>query len=359
MPAVSYRLSIEEKAASPALLDRIQRIEIEEHAEMADMLRLEMAIAVKEDESGWTVVDEGLFSEQGLLQVAVQVGPAPPKLILDAFVIETNASFSNEPGTSTLEVVAMDATERMNQDVKIREWANMADSDIAREILGEYDLEPKVERTEPTARELEAPVIQHGTDAQFLRKLANRNGYVFYVETNPRGERREGHFHPPRLEAADQPMLHVSAGPNANVTSFDVRFDMTAPVRAAASGVEIASREAQNAQVSETERTLLGERPTVNGQSAESVLTGAAQTRTAELQAYAQAVVDRSAFAITAQGELHTAAYNDVLRAKRPVVVSGAGRDYSGRYYVQRVLHAITGEAYTQQFTLRRNALGA
>jgi phage protein D len=84
--------------------------------------------------------------------------------------------------------------------------------------------------------------------------------------------------------------------------------------------------------------------------------TGLAQT--GELQALAQAVVDRSAWAITAEGELNTVAYGSVLRAKRPVEVRGAGRQFSGTYYVERVFHTLRGDAYTQRFTLSRNALG-
>jgi len=39
--------------------------------------------------------------------------------------------------------------------------------------------------------------------------------------------------------------------------------------------------------------------------------------------------------------------------------VRGVGRQFSGRYYVERVLHQIGGDgSYTQKFTLRRNATG-
>ena len=77
-----------------------------------------------------------------------------------------------------------------------------------------------------------------------------------------------------------------------------------------------------------------------------------------ELQTYAQAVVDRSAWAIRAEGELSTVTYGDVLRAKRPVNLRGAGRRFSGTWYVEKVLHRLSDEGYTQTFTLRRNATG-
>jgi phage protein D len=48
-----------------------------------------------------------------------------------------------------------------------------------------------------------------------------------------------------------------------------------------------------------------------------------------------------------------------VLRAKQPVMVRGVGRQLSGRYYVESVLHTIRADGgYTQKFVLRRNAVG-
>jgi len=47
------------------------------------------------------------------------------------------------------------------------------------------------------------------------------------------------------------------------------------------------------------------------------------------------------------------------MRAKRPILVRGVGQQFSGTYYVERVLHTIKSDGtYVQRFTLRRNALG-
>jgi len=89
------------------------------------------------------------------------------------------------------------------------------------------------------------------------------------------------------------------------------------------------------------------------------LLSGLGMTQSAELQRYAQSVVDRSSWSIHAEGELNTVGYGAVLRAKAPVMVRGVGQQFSGRYYVVRVLHTITGDGnWTQKFTLHRNAIG-
>jgi phage protein D len=78
-----------------------------------------------------------------------------------------------------------------------------------------------------------------------------------------------------------------------------------------------------------------------------------------EVQRYAQAVVDRSSWSIVAEGDVNTVAYGGVLKAKQPVMVRGVGRTFSGRYYVERVLHTIASDGtYVQRFTLKRNATG-
>jgi phage protein D len=68
-------------------------------------------------------------------------------------------------------------------------------------------------------------------------------------------------------------------------------------------------------------------------------------------------VRDEAAWFITASGEVNTDAYQNVLRPRKLVLVKGAGRQYSGRYYVTRVVHEITMEGlYVQRFEARRNA---
>ncbi len=359
MPAVSYTLFIDDKPAGPDLLAAIQQIEVEDNADMADMLRLRVAIAPRDDCSDWAVLDEDLFRRLTKIRVVVTIGSGPAEPLIEVDVTETSANFANQPGQSVLNVVAMDPTGRMNLDEKVRPWPNMADSVIATVIFGEYGFEAEVKQTQPARQEVDYTTIQRGTDIQFLRQLAERNGYECYVELNPRTGQLEGHFHPPQLEQSPQGVLSVNMGQATNVNSFNARNDMLRPTTAQVTGLDIETQADQPAQVASLGLVEQGSKPTLSGDRPRRVLlsrTSLAQT--GELQTYAQAVVDRSAWAITADGELNTVAYGGILRAKRPVNVRGAGRQFSGTYYVEKVLHTLTGEGYTQRFTLRRNALG-
>jgi phage protein D len=360
MPQVAYTLLIDDQPAPPQLIDVIQRLEVEDHAEMADMVRLSVAIAIRDGCGSWNVVDENTFQRLTKLRIDVNVGSGKTEPLIEAYVIETNADFANQPGQSVLNVVAMEPTAKMNLEEKVRPWPNMADSDIAEQIFRDCKFNTdNIDQTQPTRDENDHTEMQRGTDIQLLQRLAQRNGFEIYVELNPETGVVEGHFHAPRLQQNPQGVLSVNMGSATNVNSFHARFDMVQPATAQAHNIDIHSSEQQTGQSDSQQDKPLGSAPTVPAGDARQVLiSGTGLSDTGELQTAAQAEVDRTSWAITAEGEVNTVAYGDVLRAKRPVLVRGAGRQFSGIYYVERVLHSFTGDGYTQQFSLRRNAAG-
>jgi hypothetical protein len=62
---------------------------------------------------------------------------------------------------------------------------------------------------------------------------------------------------------------------------------------------------------------------------------------------------------VTAEGELDTMRYGDLLQARALVGLRGAGYSYDGLWYVRRVKHQIQKEKYTQSFSLCREGLGS
>ncbi|MBN1511746.1 MAG: hypothetical protein JXB13_07010 [Phycisphaerae bacterium] len=359
MPAVTYSISLNGSPPPPEVLGAIQMLQVEDHANLADMLRLRVQVAPRHGISGWAVLDDDVFGRLTPLCVKVQVGSELAVPLIESYVIETKASLANEPGKSFLEVVAMDPTVLMSLDEKVRAWPNMSDSDIAAVVFGEHGFQSDVETTTVRYQEQDTTLMQRGTDIRFLLQLAQRNGYECFVELDERSGRPVGHFHKPRVDQTPQGVLSVNWGEATNVNRFEARFDMLRPVQAAASSLDIASQSSQTGQAREASLRPLGRGGTVDPNRPRRVLvsqTGLAQT--AELQNYTQALVDESAFALLAEGELNTVAYGGLLRAKRAVAVRGAGRQFSGLYYVEKVQHTFTGKEYVQKFTLRRNALG-
>jgi phage protein D len=358
VPTVAYTLLIDNAPASASLLEAVQQIEVEEHTALASMLRLTLAIDVNQGGSAWNVVDDSIFERLTPFSLSITVGSGTPELRLDAYVIDSRLNFHSTPGRSTLEVVAMDGTIKMGLESKQRAWPNMADSDIATQIFGEYGFSVDVDSTQPTRQETEITTIQCGSDIQFLRQLAQRNGFECYLDTNPLTTLTTGHFHLSRHTAAPQGTLSVNLGPATNLESLAIQLDWTQPAEAQSAGIQISSLSDQQASVSSVSLTELGSSSLLGGSPARRLILGQmGLSETGELQSYTQAAVDRSAWAIRAQGKLDTLAYGSVLRARQPVLVRGVGTLFSGTYYVESVQHLIEGDSYTQHFSLRRNAL--
>ena len=339
------------------MIAAVQSVQVEDHAELADLLRVKLTVGVRPDGGGWTVLDDDTFARLAKVSLRVRVGNTRETLI-HAYVVETSVSFSAQPGQSVLTVVAMDPTVLMNLEEKVKPWPDMADSDIASAIFGDYGFTPQIRDSQPARSDNEHRVMQRGTDIQFLTHLARRNGCECYVETGASGE-VEGHFHPPDVQQAPQGVLTLNMGEATNVSSFSVRNDMLRPVTVAARGLEVESGSDQPAESQSQSGGELGSGAAVASDRPRKILlAGTGLAKASELQTAAQAVVDRSAWSILAEGELNASTYGGVLRAKRPVTVRGAGRAFSGTYYVHRVLHTFTSEGYSQRFSLRRNALG-
>jgi phage protein D len=359
---ISYALTINGKATSAAVLNAVRRIEVEDHSVMADMLRMRLAVAVKEDGSGWTVLDEDLFTRLANLKVSVTVGSGSAIPLISAYVVDVDTNFSSEPDGSELTVTAMDPTVLMHLDEKVKQWPNMMDSDVASAIFSDaaYRFTPVVESTKWSRQENDHTLIQRGTDIQFLHQLADRNGYECFVEMNDAGQ-IEGHFHPAKHDGKAQGTLTVNMGASTNVNKFHAKFDMLGPATAKAATLDPDDASAQKGQADDAKQADgMGGQPSVPADRPRRVLLsqlGMAQA--GEVQRFAQSVVDRSSWSIVAEGEVNTVAYGGLLRAKQPVMVRGVGRQFSGRYYVERVLHTITSDgSYAQRFTLRRNAVG-
>src|SRR5689334_877211 len=108
---------------------------MEDHAHMADMVRLRLAVAVKQDGSGWTLIDDQIFTRLAHLKLSVTIGSGSATPLIDAYVVEVDTKFSNDPGGSELVVTAMDPTVLMHLEERVKAWPNQKDSDVATAIF--------------------------------------------------------------------------------------------------------------------------------------------------------------------------------------------------------------------------------
>jgi phage protein D len=355
---ISYSLKVAGQPADPQLIDAIRTVEVEDHATLADVARLRVATAIADRGASWSVLDEPICDRFANVKIAVRLGGESETPLIDGYVIDVKAGLSANPAGSTIEIVVMDATALMDLEEKVKAWPDQSDSAIATSIFGEYSFDTDVTSTQLVRQANDVTVMQRETDIRFLHRLAERNGFECYVDVGDQGQ-TVGHFHPPTLQEPPQAVLSVNIGTETNVDDFSLRYDMLSATQASASGIDTQDASAQPAQTQSASlhdqggsSTVAADRPRVR------LLTPRGLSRTDELQTLTQAAVDRSAFAITAEGLVNAAVLGQVLRAKKPVLVRGAGSRFSGQFYVERVLHRFDANGYQQRVTLKRNAAG-
>jgi phage protein D len=358
MAEVAFTLQVGGGPVSDELLESVQSIEVEDNAEQADMLRLRLATAVERDGGRWSVLDAALFTRLTNVRVGTKVGSGAAEPLIDAYVIDLRASFSSEPGRSSVEIVAMDGSAKLQMKEEVRRWPDQSDSQIASAIFSEAGLSADVEDTQPVRSSRHTTTIQRGNPLRFLRHLAERNGFETFVEVGADG-RGVGHFHAPRLQEEPQGVLNVNMGSDTNIDGFSARNDLIGPTAAKANGYDAANRKDQPVDAQSAQQKPLGSQSTVGGSSPRQVLlSNTGLSESGELQTATQAVVDRSAMSLSAEGTVYGGDYPAVIKAKRPILVRGAGQEFSGTWYVTRVLHTLGDEGYAQRLSLRRNASG-
>jgi phage protein D len=358
MPDTAYTLEINNAPADQDLLDAIALIEVEDDAALASAFRLRVPIGLTDD-GDWTWVAEDIFKPLTPVSIKAQIGSTVNEQLISGYITSHQIHFDKQTGGSFLEVVGMDASALMNLEEKIVAWKDMADSDIVTQIFGTYEFTPEVDSTQPAYAEDEVTIIQRGTDLFFVRRLARRNGFEFYVETDATTGLTTGHFHKPRLSDQPQKDLAIAFGEDSNIQTLEVRYDALRPTTVDAHGLAIGDKSDQSATASSSDLDPLGADAALDllDQQPKALLSRTSAFDNAELQTRVQAALNASSWAISVSGELDVTAYQAVLRSRRTVLVKGAGTRYSGTYYVSRVTHNLTPAGYTQKFELTRNAL--
>jgi hypothetical protein len=353
---VSYTLLIGMVPAPEPLLDAVEEIEIDCSLDQASVFRIRFGIT-KTEIGDWSILDLDPFRPLLPVSIRIQEGVGPPEAVVNGYVTEHRVTYADEPGAATLDVSCMDATLLMNMTETVMSWPDMPDSVIASAIFGEHGIVPQVDPTSPVLTEPDGTTIQRGTDIRFLKRLAARNGFDCYVQPEPVSGIDFGYFRTRRLVGVPQAVLSVSFGEDTNVQDFTIRYEAAKPTTALAVGLDVATKTPQPALAPAAlelplgiEGALLRELPPGVVRPADTALP-----RTAELQNAIQALVNRSAWAVTAEGTVGSDV--SVLRPGGIVNIRGLGRLYNGSYYVTRVRHKIAAGDYTQRFEARRNAL--
>jgi phage protein D len=382
----AYQIFFNAEAVEEDFYGDVVSLTVEENTTAASTLQLRLGTQLQEDGS-WSYLEDDRLTP--FSQVAVSVGfiggtglagalggmtgaggDTGLEPVFTGYITAVHVNLGSQPGETSIDLTAMDTSVLMSLEEKIATWPNLADSDIVQQIASAYGVQVQADATPTLHQENDTTIVQRGSDIQFIRSLARRNGFEFYFETDKDSGEVTAFFRPPQLEGTPQPDLAIQFGEESNLRSFAARLNSQRPLNVKTQQLDVKANSANAGQAGDTQLTKLGafDLNTIVGGPLGSLVTpkeaqaqmlvlGPPTSDATELQTIAQAVRDEADWFITASGEINADAYNAVLRPRRLVLVKGAGTPYSGKYYVTQVVHELKGDgSYSQRFEARRNA---
>jgi hypothetical protein len=294
---------------------------------------------------------------------------AIPRVLIDGLITNQQFSPGNEPGTATLTLTGEDVSVAMDMEKKRAEWPAMSEMVIANVIIGsyaQYGLVPMV-MPPPTIDQplpIERTPVQQGTDLDYLKSMAQRFGFVFYVESGPVPGVNTAYWGPPNRTGLPQRALTVNQCPEMNVDSINFTYNGMAPTivddvvqdKLTNSSMPVITFASLRLPPLAAMPALPFQLPNVRT----SLLDQSSGLSIIEAYAHAQGVTDKSVDSVvTAQGELDALRYGDVLTPRGIVGLRGAGFTFDGLYYVKSVSHSISKGKFKQRFNLSREGTGA
>jgi hypothetical protein len=347
------------------LMDALARIEVTH----TDVGRSGFQLTFNSGRSGPLALVDHPFLMLPLLKpfnrviLVVTVG-ALPRVLMDGVITHQQVQPSDD--VSTITVTGEDVSVMMDLEEKSAEHPAQAELVIALALIAsyaQYGLIPLV--LPPPAIDPPIPIervpVQQGTDLAYLNEMASRYGYVFYIAPGPAPFTNTAYWGPPKRVDLPQHALSVDLGADSNVNSLHFTNNALAPTivegsvqdRQTGQDIPVVAMSPLRPPLSSSPAVLANQPNVRTRQFRESGLN------TMQAFARAQGMVDQAEDAVTAEGDLETVRYGDLLQARALVDVRGAGQTNNGTYYVKRVTHTISPDSYTQSFTLTREGTGA
>jgi hypothetical protein len=169
--------------ASPEVMQALKSVEVTSDADQGDGFQITFTLA-KGALMDYTLLQSGAVAPFTRVVIAVAFGVVP-EVLIDGVVTHHQLAPSNEPGQSTLTVTGKDVSLLLDLEEKNEPYPNQPDWLIVSQLLAayaQYGIIPAPTPTTDVPIELERVTRQHETDLKFIQRLAQKNGYVFYVE---------------------------------------------------------------------------------------------------------------------------------------------------------------------------------
>lgn len=341
------------------LMDALVNVEITNRDRDFDGFKITFTLG-KDSLVDYGLLLSGLLDPPSRVIIIVIIGVLP-EVLIDGIITNHQVAPSNKPGESTLHVFGKDISLKLDLEDKSETYPNQPDSIIVTRLIASYatlGLVPNITPTTDVPIQIDRIPTQQGTDLDFIKELARRNGFVFYIEPTPIPGVNTAYWGLDNRLGLPQPALTMNMGPDTNVDSqITFSFDALGPATPQVTIVEPLTKLAIPIPVPSGLYPPLASRPATSLRK--TLPRNTANLNAAQAALEALSSVTESADAVTGSGELDAVRYGRALRARRLVGVRGVGYSYDGNYYVKEVTHRIKRGEYKQSFTLTREGRGA
>jgi hypothetical protein len=344
-----------------ALVDALQSAQVTSQAGERSGFQLVFGVGKGAPGVG-ALLEQGYFDPPRRVVIVAMVNGSP-NVLMDGVITRHDLAPSNEPGQSKLTVTGEDLSRML--DLIDFSWlikypAMPAEARVAL-ILAKYAMYGIVPAIVPSIM-IDVPLPtdtipgHRGTDLQYLNLLAQRVGYVFYLQPGPLPGMNIAYWGPEIRVGVPQAALVVNSDAHSNVESMSFSFDGFAKtlnvilILLKETHIPIPIPVPDVNPISPP----LGPRMPVPLRS--EPMTGLAKFTPIQAALIAIARAARTADVVSGSGSLDVVRYGQLLQARQLVEVRGAGLPHDGWHYVKSVTHQIKPGEFKQSFTLARNA---
>lgn len=311
-----------------------------------------------------TMLPAGYFDPMITRVLIVVTVNGAPNVLMDGIITRQEVAPSNEPGQAKLTVTGEDLSVLMGIiEMPFMRYPAMPEFVRVNLILAKYlvfGIVPIV--IPPLFTDVPNPTkkipAQTGTDLDYVRLLARRHAYVFYVEPGPAPGSSIAYWGPDIRIPVPQPALNVNMDAHTNVESMSFSLDGLAKKLTVITIMDPFTGKiplpipVPNISII---RPPLGAKVALP--SKVEFPQGYSKLSPTEALSRALGIMFRASDSISVSGSLDVLRYGRVLRSRQLVGVRGAGLAYDGLYYVNSVTHNIKRGEYKQSFSLSRDGL--
>jgi phage protein D len=342
---------------------KVTTLEVEENLDLPGAFLMKLPVTT--DGSGdLTMVNDARLQPFSTVAIVAKQENNPDECIFDGLVLSHKLHLETGAVSSTVDVWGQDASWLMNLEEKTKEWADVTDGNVANSIFSDYGITPAGENTdEDSASHTETghTLMQRGTDIQFLRQLARRNGKICRVACTDTPGQRTGYFARPAVDGDPAVTITLNPSTDATISALDVEWDVTRPsaVKARQALFNDSSEDGASGDTSDSGLAALDERKLADfAGKPNTVMLTAPVDDAGELTMRAQSLLIEAGWFAKCEGEADASRIKAVLRVGTVIQLDGAGSVSSGKYLVWSVRHSFTQDAHKMKFVMVRNAVG-